>query len=608
MFDHKLNNPTVCYDALSCTWGDGTENDTITANGYKLSIRNNLQVALQHLRRPEKDVFLWVDSICINQNDTDERNTQVAQMGRIFSQAKQVRIWLGAESQASERAMRMLQGFDGVSSSKQVVQSVVANEDATRALTLLLQRPYWTRMWVFQEIVLAREATVHCGLLYTKWSTLRALDEVTGESTWWQHPETRKIWITGLRKAVFRISQFFIGLPEAKRTIVNVLYPTRSLLSTDPRDKLFALMGVSDMSSLLKADYSKSTRDIYIDFTRRLIRRDRSLEVLLTAGPWNPYNGVDVGLPSWTPDYRGISGVDIRYLAASHLGHFNASKDRKHSHIPSGSPSGQSTLVVEGVIIDTVSQTAFLGKGESRRNAVMEMFGPVHRHARPKESLSFRALFETMILYNATMYGDSSEENTTEIQKENKLRLTLGFIHDFEEFYRAKGSARGVGMDMTSFKSALETDTFEEPVQKYHDLRKSDPDALFWLREEYAARVEGATDGHLTNIFSTADGYLGRGLSSVMDGDIVAVLFGSRLPFVLRKTEENSAYQLVSPCYVAGVMSGELMERVRHSGEESQIQAKSERTSGSESEKESRGENSSKSERGYLQVETLILV
>ncbi|KAK2038485.1 hypothetical protein LZ31DRAFT_608540, partial [Colletotrichum somersetense] len=454
---------------------------------------------------------------------------------------------------------------------------------------------------------LAREATIHCGSLSAKWSALRTLDDVTGDPTWWQYPETHKTWITGLRKAVFRISQFFIGLPEANRTIVNVLYPTSTLLSTDPRDKLFALMGVSNMSSLLKADYSKSTRDIYMDFTRRLIRRERNLEVLLTAGPWNPYNGLDIGLPFWTPDYRGISCVDIRYLAASHLGHFHASKDRKHSHIPSGSPSGESTLMVEGFIIDTVSETIFLGKGKSRRNTVMENFDPLGRPARPRARPFFKAFFETMILYNTTMYGESAGAITA-IQKENKSRLELGFIHDFDEFYRMKNSAKGTQMDTMSFKSILETDTFEGAVREYRGLQKTEPDILHWRREEYTTRVEAATDGSLTNIFSTVDGYLGRGLSSVMEGDIVAVLFGSRLPFVLRKMEESPAYQLVSPCYVAGVMSGELMERVRRSGEESWNQAKIKRSSKSWSRMGSRGENSGKSKHGYLKAETLILV
>ncbi|KDN65596.1 putative HET domain-containing protein [Colletotrichum sublineola] len=499
--------------------------------------------------------------------------------------------------------MRMLQGFYGIRSSKQIVHRIVADENATRALTLLLQRPYWARMWVFQEIVLARGATIHCGSLSAEWSTLRALDDVTGDPTWWQKPETRITWITDLRKAVFRISQFFIGLPDARKTI-NVLHSTRTLLSTDPRDKLFALIGVSDISYLLKADYSKPARDIYMDFTRSLIQRDRNLELLLTAGPWNPDNGADIGLPSWTPDYRGMNGVDVRHLAASHLEHFNAWKGKDHSHTLSQSLSDRGSFTVKGVILDTVSETIFLGKGESRRNSVMEKFNPVRCHSRRH---SFKALFETMILYNATMYGDSSTK-TTVTQKENKLRLALGFIHDFNEFYRTRHSVTGTHMNITSFQGIHEADIFEEAIGEYRDLQKTDPDALYWLREEYINRVEEATDGHLTNLFSTVDGCLGKGLSSIREGNIVAVLFGSRLPFVLRKAEESSTYQLVSPCYVPGVMSGELMERVHYSGEKSQNQGKSELISGSGSEMGSRSENSRRSQNGFLQAETLILI
>ncbi|OBR09935.1 HET domain-containing protein [Colletotrichum higginsianum IMI 349063] len=562
MFVHGLNEPTVRYDALSYTWGDGTKNDAIIANGHPMNITKNLQAALQHLRRQDEEVLLWVDGICINQDNTDERNAQVAQMGKIFRKADQVRVWLGAESQTSGAAMRVLEGLDGVRSSEQIVHRLVADEDATQALTLLLQRPYWTRMWVFQETVLAREATIHCGSLSAKWSTLRALDDVTGNPAWWQDPKTRKPWITGLRKAVFRISQFFISLQDARSTI-NVLHSTRTLLSTDPRDKLFALIGVSDMSHLLKADYSKPTRDVYMDFTRRLIRKDRNLAILLTAGPWNPQNGADIGLPSWTPDYRGMSGVDVRYLAASHLEHFNASKGSYHNHPRSDSLSGPDTLMVEGVILDTVGKTAFLGTGESRRRSVMEKFDPVRRHPRPRANHSFKDFFETMILYSATVYGDRFAE-TTGFEKGNKSRLALGFLHDFNKFYRTQNPAARTGkhIDITSVLHGVRgAETFEQAVREYHDLRKTDPAALYWRRKEYVTRVEGATDGHLTNIFSTADGYLGRGLSFIREGDIVAVLSGSRLPFVLRKAEESSTYQLISPCYVPGVMSGELMER-----------------------------------------------
>ncbi|KAK1574434.1 uncharacterized protein LY79DRAFT_582932 [Colletotrichum navitas] len=84
---HEFDDPIVRYDALLYTWADGAESDAITANGYFLNITNNLLVALQHLSRQDEDILLRVVSICLNEKDTDERNAQVAQMGKILSQA-----------------------------------------------------------------------------------------------------------------------------------------------------------------------------------------------------------------------------------------------------------------------------------------------------------------------------------------------------------------------------------------------------------------------------------------------------------------------------------------------------------------------------------------
>lgn len=95
------------------------------------------------------------------------------------------------------------------------------------------------------------------------------------------------------------------------RDMTNVLQPTRNLKATDPRDKLFALLGVCNTGLFPSPDYSKPVRDVYIDFTRALIGHDHDLSILLTAGPWNPENGNNIGLPSWTPDYRGMNGIDI---------------------------------------------------------------------------------------------------------------------------------------------------------------------------------------------------------------------------------------------------------------------------------------------------------
>ncbi|EFQ35916.1 hypothetical protein CGRA01v4_05989 [Colletotrichum graminicola] len=74
MFVNKFDDFIVRYDTLSHTWGDGTKSDAIAANGYSLSITKDFLVALQHLRRQDEGILLWVDIICINQKDTDERD------------------------------------------------------------------------------------------------------------------------------------------------------------------------------------------------------------------------------------------------------------------------------------------------------------------------------------------------------------------------------------------------------------------------------------------------------------------------------------------------------------------------------------------------------
>ncbi|WYZ46683.1 hypothetical protein EsH8_IX_000908 [Colletotrichum jinshuiense] len=311
LFVEEFGAPSANYDAVSYTWGDAAESVNITINGCSLGVTRNLQVALQHLRREDKEVTLWVDSICINQADIVERNAQVARMDSIYSQAEWVRIWLGEASENSEKAMQLLNDCAEISGSYNVILRIIGDETGTRALTELLHRPYWTRMWVFQEIVLCHRATVHCGVLTAHWSTFRRLDKISGTPSQWVGLEIRKGWVLEFRKAFFRIAQFCIRKEEA-RHMTNVLQPTRRLQSADPRDKLFALLGVCDQSPFLAPDYSKSTRDIYMEFTRSFIRQDGDLSILLTAGPWNPENGENIDLPSWTPDYRGINGIDIR--------------------------------------------------------------------------------------------------------------------------------------------------------------------------------------------------------------------------------------------------------------------------------------------------------
>jgi hypothetical protein len=91
------------YEALSYTWGNPAEKSPINISGAVFSAQRNLKSALHHLRYPDKVRILWVDALCINQSDNEEKSVQVARMGDIYRNAEQTTVWLGeAEDDSHE--------------------------------------------------------------------------------------------------------------------------------------------------------------------------------------------------------------------------------------------------------------------------------------------------------------------------------------------------------------------------------------------------------------------------------------------------------------------------------------------------------------------------
>ncbi|KAF8850370.1 heterokaryon incompatibility, partial [Acephala macrosclerotiorum] len=146
------------YEALSYMWGSEEYPILLDVDGHERFIRNNLWQALKHLRYPNKKRILWVDAICIDQSNNKERGHQVAQMSEIYAQATNVRLWLGLDDKdGSVRAT-----FDHLKNWRRIGHRHRLSHP-TRHLQELCTRPYWSRLWIIQEIVLATRITVQCG-------------------------------------------------------------------------------------------------------------------------------------------------------------------------------------------------------------------------------------------------------------------------------------------------------------------------------------------------------------------------------------------------------------------------------------------------------------
>lgn len=166
----------VYYEALSYAWGPTSNQkailvDNAAGDANTILVTENLEIALRYLRRPAKSRTLWIDAVCIDQNNIEERNQQVSMMGNVYARAKQVLVWLGPEENDSDHAMELLQYLGervdadpttgtlrlsdlGRGEPELADRNVVLpfDERALHSIAHLLTRPWFERLWVRQEV------------------------------------------------------------------------------------------------------------------------------------------------------------------------------------------------------------------------------------------------------------------------------------------------------------------------------------------------------------------------------------------------------------------------------------------------------------------------
>ena len=187
------------YEALSYVWGDPEDTVSILCSGCEVKVTRNLGTALKYLRNTKGVRQLWVDAICINQQDLTEKGQQVQQMGRVYASADRTLVWLGEEHPEDKDALEQLPNW--LESPKtpnidwdraQVVwespssflfnEQDVSNEVATwlrcqqvclPSILHLFSREWWRRKWIIQELVLAKHVVLICGYQHLDWSLIQ---------------------------------------------------------------------------------------------------------------------------------------------------------------------------------------------------------------------------------------------------------------------------------------------------------------------------------------------------------------------------------------------------------------------------------------------------
>ena len=345
------------YNALSYTWGSPEKTSFIVVNGSQFPVTPNLEAALRRLHGTVQ--YLWVDAICINQDDIHERNSQVSLMRSIYKTASRVCVWLGEEADDSALAMDAIAKLANAPhrAPGQAIQpyATPSNEQKLQtwsALWALFQRPWFSRVWVRQEIALGSDVGFYCGQHSCNYNDLefavRGMDWLYGEIGYHPSPAVRTLDILNPPYHYFKLIDKVTTLVDHGRQFApleDLLANTQSCNATDSRDKIYAVLGLADPEIYnIKPDYGRPPRETYMAATRRMVEGSNSLSVL-NVSP-NPHRVH--GLPSWVPDFSGERKMRPIPQPPS-KGHFSEPK-----RIEFVSKAQKQCLQVEGDLIDQV--------------------------------------------------------------------------------------------------------------------------------------------------------------------------------------------------------------------------------------------------------------
>lgn len=305
------------YSALSYVWGSDDKTHKLWTPAGSIPITSSLFSALVRLRDSESPITLWVDAICIDQEDDEEKSKQIQLLPRIFRLASNVIAYLGEEYEQSNLAIETLlqilakdkQPFD-----KNVTKPVTPSSDswekrrippveheAWAAISSLFSRRWFRRTWIVQEFIAARHLRVVCGAKYdVDWKELLAAIKVAERETKASEEDYTSLgrpWENVMTLARYREW-------EAKKTRWTLLQLLESFGYTEAklrRDRLFALLGfaLDGNDEAFEPDYKSSFKEIVLRYSRKFIEQSQVMQLLHRAG----INPKDETFPSWIPDW-----------------------------------------------------------------------------------------------------------------------------------------------------------------------------------------------------------------------------------------------------------------------------------------------------------------
>lgn len=598
------------YYALSYVWGDPMVTESIKVDGVHFAVTTNLMAALQQIRSsqttdwrhtkilgdlwPEwvaaavedyKDASLdpsllfWIDAICVNQRDLEERASQIQLMKRIFGQARKVVAWLGPEGEDSAKAILVIRLLvrefveDLGSITEEHVRRVrsgrpdlFSQPSIWKAIRFLGLRKYWQRIWVFQELILAEEIVFMCGssvLWWEMWFAVNSLGKEIEDSDWTKTPWFRSQFLNSVNtvRVVWREDE------KPSDFSFAVLFACRQMDATDLRDKVYGLLGLIDLR--IEPDYTLSVSEAYLRTMNELLKQYALGLLLNRAGTVNRRLSQ---LPSWVVDWSNFVAW-IPYLFYHTPSRYKSANPGMFTiDLTDASVlwlSGVEFCLTELVSIDTSHSTEELSTMAPTWNFLYQVLE--HQDDECASGIPPFQAFVRMICWDCNPRNavhmerlDIPSEEFFEAAAIVIQMLCLGASNYADnDFGRDKLITDRLLMNLP--KTGLSTDSASIAKFIHLCLGQDDSalcpwntfgDALTYepYRNSVFRRMIGLWKSSVTrySFFYTHNGFVGCGPQSIKNSDAIYLIKGCGIPVVLRKTD--SQYELLGTCFIPGLM------------------------------------------------------
>ncbi|KAI1142678.1 heterokaryon incompatibility protein-domain-containing protein [Hypoxylon sp. FL0543] len=600
---------------------------------WKGIARNRNEIEIVRSRRANGDPPLfWIDALCINQRNIQECAEQVKLMRRLYTTASTVCIWLGSEliiPEAPESKLRTsridlafgrtrLAELDPMAVVLSFFAQALRNSDRVKfdeyglpEVDLLgfpsqkspeykifgafFNQAYFHRVWIVQEAVLAQEAKVLVGPWEFDWKPFAEAVHILDAGNL-RNPFTLQLRVTGVvseesSSGVDIPSALYLcqiqRLPGRKENLFPLLNKSRTRKATKDSDHVFAVLGLAgDVANadelsqkLVAVDYEKPVAQVFRDATWFIILSHATLRPLAAAEFWEDRRIPDC--PSWVPIWsepRRTSGIDYELFNTDAGQKLRMEKSENSNQLKVFGYSFESITSITGGLVDEKAPIR-------TEDELIEWHYPPRQ-----EEIDFvkSAWILTTDFYQSLLNGSSSAMITTQ-DLTSQLCVPTCYASDegvFRAFVRTctlSAQTTEASLDDRGNESEDMIDSAEAWFQQslgwashpaslitkvWHTIRdKWYPGAGMLFQASLLRSCMGR------KFFLTTGGFMGIGPASMRPDDLVVVILGVTVPFIVRKTgtQESPSYILIGECYVNGIMDGELVQAQQRAGKEAEL-------------------------------------